>query len=190
MTSEDVRSSRARVIAIAQAEITHVGTTNRPDSGPKPMPNPTSGLTIRLSTIFNSPGPGIARGPPRASPAPTRPPTSECDEEDGMPKYQVARFQAIAPSSAARTTTWVTAPGATGPLPSAVATAVPPKAPRKFSGAASRIAARSGSTPVLTTVATALAGPPSPGSRARPQPQCDSMDFAAGPVTASNAAVN
>ena len=33
-----------------------------------------------------------------------------------MPKYQVTRFQRIAPSSADRTTTWVTAPGSIEPL--------------------------------------------------------------------------
>ena len=74
-----------------------------------------------------------------------------------MPKYQVSRFQRIAPKSADRTTTWVTAPGSMSPLPIVAATAVPVRAPAKFSRAASRMAVRSGNTPVLTTVATALA---------------------------------
>ena len=43
------------------------------------------------------------------------------------------------------------------PLPIVAATAVPVRAPAKFSRAASRMAVRSGNTPVLTTVATALA---------------------------------
>ena len=37
--------------------------------------------------------------------APTRPPISACDDDDGSPKYQVSRFQPIAPISAANTTT-------------------------------------------------------------------------------------
>src|SRR5438046_2120164 len=36
-----------------------------------------------------------------ARPAPISPPMSECVEDDGSPKYQVMRFQAIAPRSAA-----------------------------------------------------------------------------------------
>jgi hypothetical protein len=42
-------------------------------------------------------------------------------------------------------------------LPIVEATSVPWRAPSTFSSAASKIAVRSGSTPVLTTVATALA---------------------------------
>ncbi len=74
-----------------------------------------------------------------------------------MPKYQVTRFQRIAPKSADRTTTWVTALGSMSPLPIVAATAVPVRAPAKFKRAASRMAVRKGNTPVLTTVATALA---------------------------------
>src|SRR5829696_4095344 len=99
----------------------------------------------------------MARTPARARPDPTSPPTRACEDEDGIPKYQVKRFQAIAPRSADRTTDCVTSPGAPSPLPIVEATAVPLRAPRKFSKAASRIAVRSGRTPVLTTVATALA---------------------------------
>ena len=40
--------------------------------------------------------------------APMRPPKSACDELDGMPKYQVMRFQTTAPTRAARTTGSVT----------------------------------------------------------------------------------
>ena len=74
-----------------------------------------------------------------------------------MPKYQVIRFQTIAPSRAERTTTCVIACGRISPVPIVAATAVPVSAPRKFRIAARRIAVRKGSTPVLTTVATAFA---------------------------------
>ena len=42
--------------------------------------------------------------PALATAAPTSPPISACDEDDGMPYYQVMRFQAIAPISAPNTT--------------------------------------------------------------------------------------
>ena len=74
-----------------------------------PRANPTSGLTTRLSTTLISPSDRIERAPAWAIAEPTRPPTRAWDEEDGMPKYQVTRFQSVAPKSADRTTTWVTA---------------------------------------------------------------------------------
>ena len=40
-----------------------------------------------------------------ASAAPTRPPISACEDDDGRPKYQVVRFQVIAPTRPANTTT-------------------------------------------------------------------------------------
>jgi hypothetical protein len=42
---------------------------------------------------------------PDAKAAPTRPPISACDDDDGNPKYHVVRFHEMAPTSAARTTT-------------------------------------------------------------------------------------
>jgi hypothetical protein len=59
--------------------------------------------------------------------------------------------------SADNTTTKVIVPGVIIPLPIVLATAVPVKAPTKFKTAASIIAVLSGRTPVLTTVAIALA---------------------------------
>ena len=54
-------------------------------------------------TFSTSPSPSIALAPSAANAAPTRPPISACDELDGSPKHQVARFQAIAPISPAKT---------------------------------------------------------------------------------------
>src|SRR5258708_6817965 len=42
---------------------------------------------------------------PAASAAPIMPPISACEDEEGRPKYQVARFQVIAPTSSEKTTT-------------------------------------------------------------------------------------
>ena len=48
--------------------------------------------------------------PALATAAPTRPPISACDEDDGMPYHQVIRFHAMAPISAPNTTYWSTMP--------------------------------------------------------------------------------
>jgi len=44
-----------------------------------------------------------AQVPALATAAPTSPPISACDDEDGMPYHQVMTFQAIAPTSAPKT---------------------------------------------------------------------------------------
>ncbi len=82
---------------------------------------------------------------------------SACEELDGMPKYQVKRFQAMAPSKAAAITVCVTDEGAAMSPPMVLATPTPVKAPMKLHAAASSTAVRPGSTLVETTVATALA---------------------------------
>src|SRR5256885_7512121 len=68
--------------------------------------------------------------------APTSPPMSAWEELDGMPKYQVMKFQPTAAMSAARTTDWVTAPVSTMPLPRADATSVEMSAPKTLAIAA------------------------------------------------------
>ena len=80
-----------------------------------------------------------------------------CDELDGMPKYQVMRFHAMAPIKAARTSVWDTTPASTMPLPTVVATLVETKAPRKFMMAAMATATRGERARVETEVAMALA---------------------------------
>jgi hypothetical protein len=97
--------------------------------------------------------------PAEAIAAPTRPPMSACDDEDGIPKYQVTRFHTIAPTSAASTTT--SPPSPTGwsmmPLPTVVATEVPRNPPTTFITAAISSAARGVSARVDTEVAIAFA---------------------------------
>src|SRR5690606_39683148 len=62
---------------------------------------PISGETnIGMTTLSRTP-PQMTSVPP-ASAAPTMPPNSAWEEEDGRPKYQVTRFQMIAPTSAAK----------------------------------------------------------------------------------------
>ena len=124
----------------------------------KPIPNPTSGLMIRLSTTLTSPGPWIARAPAWAIAEPTRPPTRACEEDEGIPKYQVTKFQNDRAEQGRedhdlRDCRRLDQPGADGRGDGRAG-----RAPRRSSStAASRTAVRIGSTPVLTTVATALA---------------------------------
>ena len=103
--------------------------------------------------------PSHCTAPAEASAAPTRPPISACDDEDGMPKYQVTRFQTMAPMSAASTTISPGRPcGASMmPLPTVEATSVPRNAPTRFITAAISSAVRGASARVDTEVAMALA---------------------------------
>ena len=66
-------------------------------------------------------------------------------------------FHALAPTSAARTTTCVTIAGSVNPDAIVFATAVPAAAPTKFRMPAIVTASPIGSTPVETTVAMAFA---------------------------------
>src|SRR5436190_1038796 len=61
------------------------------------------------------------------------PPISACDDDDGSPSAQVARFQAIAPTSPAKTVSSVTEPASTMPLAIVAATSSDRNAPTKFS---------------------------------------------------------
>src|SRR6201746_1007335 len=94
-----------------------------------------------------------------ASAAPTRPPISACEDDEGSPKYQVIRFQAIAPIRAANTTCSPPEPvgGSMIPLPTVAATFVEMTAPTRFITAASASAARGVSALVDTATAIALA---------------------------------
>src|SRR3546814_7283824 len=64
----------------------------------EPSTKPSSGEITMNATIFSRPPQIGAWMPPLQMPAPTRPPIKACDELDGRPKYQVMRFQAMAPS--------------------------------------------------------------------------------------------
>src|SRR6476661_1340176 len=81
----------------------------------------TSAGTTTLST---RPAPLTAFEPAAANVAPTIPPISACDEDAGRPKYQVARFQAIAPTSPAKTIGSVMYSGLTMPLAIVAATEI------------------------------------------------------------------
>src|SRR5689334_16533637 len=103
------------------------------------------------------PTPLTAEGPAAISVAPTTPPIRACDELDGMPKYQVRRFQARPPTSPAKTTVRVMAPASTMPLAIVAATARERKAPTKLRIAERATAILGRSAPVAMEVAIALA---------------------------------
>ena len=77
-----------------------------------------------------------ALGPSATSIAPTMPPISACDELDGRPKYQVIRFQAIAPTRPPNTTSSVISPGSTTSWATVAATSSEMNAPTKLRTAA------------------------------------------------------
>src|SRR3954453_23068191 len=94
-----------------------------------------------------------------AAPARTTPPRRACEDDDGRPKYQVIRFQAIAPTSAANTT--CSPPGHEGgsmmPMATVARTPVEMTAPIRFITAARPSATRGVSALVETATAIALA---------------------------------
>jgi len=94
-----------------------------------------------------------------ASAAPTRPPISACDDDDGRPRHHVIRFQMMPPSSAHRISCEPTSTTPTSIRPDAMvlATAVPASAPIRFMPAASPTACIGDSTLVATTVAMEFA---------------------------------
>src|SRR4051812_36068310 len=110
-------------------------------------------MTTLSSTPFQ-----ITSVPP-ASAAPTMPPNSACEDEEGSPKYQVMRFHTIAPTRAAKRIAIPFEPCGVSIRPSltVLATPEPRKAPARFITAAIASAARGVSARVETDVAIAFA---------------------------------
>ena len=70
--------------------------------------------------------------PTAAKAEPTTPPINACDELDGRPKYQVIRFQVIAPIRPAKTIVGVITPASTTSLATVAATSSEMNAPAKL----------------------------------------------------------
>src|SRR5256885_9155148 len=109
------------------------------------------------TTLWARPCQSTPFSPDWASAAPTRPPMRACEELEGRPNHQVSRFQAMAPSNAARTVRVLIRSEATMSLPTVFATAVVTNAPARFAADATSTAIRGVSARVETEVATALA---------------------------------
>src|SRR3712207_9144713 len=88
-----------------------------------------------------------ASGPCAANAAPATPPISACEDEDGSPKYHVARFHAIAPMRPAKTIGGVMRSASTMPVAIVAATSSDRNAPTKLSAAARVTAIRGGIRP-------------------------------------------
>src|SRR5829696_1161069 len=117
----------------------------------------TGAISPGMTTLSTIPVPLIAEDPAAAKVEPTTPPISACDDDDGSPKYQVSRFQKIAPISPAKTTSRVTSSGLTMPLAIVAATCSERNAPTKLRIAAIVTATRGAMARVEIDVATALA---------------------------------
>src|SRR3954449_9950808 len=118
----------------------------------------TSGATTAgIRTLPTSPSARTASKPTAATADPTTPPISACEELDGSPKYQVARFQAIAPIRPAKTIVGVITSASTTSLATVAATLIEMKAPTKLSREAKPIATDGRAAPVEIEVATTLA---------------------------------
>src|SRR5689334_12476277 len=110
-----------------------------------PTPKATTGATIAgISTFPTIPEVKIASAPWAMKALPTTPPISACEELDGRPKYQVVRFQAIAPTKPANTTVGVITSALTTSLATVAATASEMNAPAKLRSAAYPTATRGG----------------------------------------------
>src|SRR5829696_6581413 len=122
-----------------------------------PSAIPNSGDSGMNRMVFSRLPRSSAPKPALAIPAPANPPMRACDEEVGSPSHQVRRFQAIAPTSPAKTTASLTTAESTV-LPTVLATAVwNTKKAAKLKKAAQMTAIFGVSTLVETTVAIELA---------------------------------
>lgn len=122
-----------------------------------PNTRPTKGEVINPVRILKKPSQMTAPVPLRAITAPINPPIKAWDELLGIPKYQVKRFQKMAPIIAATITRGTTSREDTILFPIVAATAVPLNAPKKLKVEAMPIAARGETALVETEVAIALA---------------------------------
>src|SRR5919201_3009279 len=113
--------------------------------------------TAGISSLPRTPSPSTASAPAAAKAEPTTPPIRACEELDGSPKYQVIRFQEIAPIRPAKTTVGVIASLETTSWAIVAATAREMKAPAKLSAAAYPTAIRGDIALVEIEVATTLA---------------------------------
>src|SRR4051794_8310635 len=104
----------------------------------------TGAITAGISTLPMRPSLSTASAPAAANADPTTPPINACDELEGRPRYQVTRFQKIAPTNPAKTTVGVITSPFTTSLATVAATAREMNAPAKLKMAAKATAIRGG----------------------------------------------
>ena len=86
---------------------------------------PNNGDRIIAAEVLMRPAATIAPVPALATPAPTKPPTSACEDEEGMPNHQVIKFQEMAPLNAPKITALSIISLEIMPLPTVLATCRP-----------------------------------------------------------------
>jgi len=120
--------------------------------------NPKTGAIMIKMAILKIPAKTIAFIPEQANAAPAKPPTSVCEELDGIPHHHVKRFQIIAADIAAAMVAKLITSGFTIPFPMVVATVSGNiKKAIKLKNAAHQTAANGDNTLVETIVAIELA---------------------------------
>ena len=119
-------------------------------------------------TLETIPSPSTASVPEATTVAPTTPPISACEDEDGSPNHQVPRFQVIAPTSPPNTTLGVITSPLTMPSATVAATFSEMKAPMKLRIAAIVTASLGLSAPVAIVVAIAFAVSWNPFVKSKP----------------------
>src|SRR5262249_10650971 len=143
-------------------------------------------ITAGISTLDVSSLNSTAEVPTAAIVAPTIPPMSACDEEDGTPNHHVTRFQVIAPTSPAKITVGVMAPELTMPVAAVAATLIEMSAPTKLSAPAIPTAIFGLSAPVAMVVAIALAVSWKPLVKSNTSATATTSATMMSPVTARN----
>src|SRR6185312_12840193 len=130
--------------------------------------NPTKGERKIAALVLMTPGQTIADNPAFAQPAPKSPPTSACEDEEGIPSPQVIKFHAMAPISAPKITCGSTMLVEMIPVPSVSATCSPKnKNAMKLKNAAHATAYCGFSTRVETMVAMEFAASCRPFKRSK-----------------------
>src|SRR5215213_918212 len=132
-------------------------------------PKPTNGdSTIGMTTLSRITDQCTTL--PEAMAAPTSPPMRACEDDEGSPKYQVIRFQAVAPSRPPMTMTmpWIADPPGTMTSATVLATSCPRNAPIRFMTAAIARAIRGVRARVDTEVAMAFAASWKPLVKSKP----------------------
>src|SRR5687768_17020773 len=129
-----------------------------PIINPAPSASPANGaISDGISTFSRSPSHWTTSNPAAATAEPRTPPISAWLELEGSPRYHVTRFQVIAPTSPAMTTSSVITSGITMPFAIVAATSRETNAPATLSTAAESTAALGDMARVETLVAIEFA---------------------------------
>jgi hypothetical protein len=80
---------RTRKVRSTEAGLWRTNSQETIRTSSRAITKPNAGETTMPAAVLATPSKTIAFGPALASPAPIRPPTRACDDDDGMPASQV-----------------------------------------------------------------------------------------------------